>query len=121
MIRYSKQHHYPKSNPACDVCGHVWNQEDFAAIKQHMVDMHGYKKEGNQVFKSVSCAACAKPGLYRIGKDVYCKEHVSIGQPRLNWRTKILDQKMAAVDSEFERRMKQKDSAHRVAQLHHSR
>ena len=95
----------PKSklkSASCHECGHVWTDEEinststYSQISRHMVDMHGYKEVGGQVFKSTVCVACSKPGLYKIGSVAYCKAHVHLGKSRLSWRVGVIDEQMKA-------------------------
>ena len=91
---------------SCFECGHVWTdeeKEDTSCVRKHMIEEHGYKQVGQQVFKSTPCVACPKPGLYRIGSLAYCKDHVHLGQSRLNWRTGVLDKASGVWDREIKK------------------
>src|SRR5208283_2500393 len=83
--RVSLKLHKSPLCPACSRCGHVWTEEEKKTdgVNQHMVDAHGFKRVGAQVFLSLPCIACNKPGLYKVGIVAYCKDHVQIGKSRL--------------------------------------
>lgn len=103
----------PKSQAKdCQECGYVWTEEDritFNFIRQHMVEKHGYKQVGGQVFRSIPCIACPKPGLYRIGAVAYCKEHLHLGRKRLDWRSAALDGMVGSVVSANEQHLQKQD------------
>ena len=73
-----------KLSPKCGRCEHVWTPEELAGdgINRHMVEEHGYKRVGGQVFQSYPCVACGKPGLYKVGRKSYCKEHIHLATAR---------------------------------------
>lgn len=43
-------------------------------LQDHLIEAHGYKRVGGQVFKPKFCA-CGKPGLYQLGSQSVCAEH----------------------------------------------
>ena len=76
-------------NPICCECGYAWTEEEqkenISCVSNHMVEMHGYKRVGAQVFRSTPCVGCRKPGLYRVGAVAYCKEHLPLAQKKREW------------------------------------
>jgi hypothetical protein len=59
----------------CNECGVEvlsMNREEFFT---HMVNSHGYRRIGENVFKHRVCRMCSKTALYKVGCDGYCKDH----------------------------------------------
>ena len=62
------QHGTPPPAKKCYLCGEVFTDV------QHLVDAHGYIRQGAQVFKRYFCH-CGKPGIYRVGTQNFCSTH----------------------------------------------
>lgn len=107
-------------NPVCCVCGYAWTKEerekDRLCVTQHMIEKHGFKKVGAQVFQSIPCVACTKPGLYKVGSIAYCKEHLPLAQGRRDYIQRELNR---TDGGDREREMKKKDNALAFDRQHH--
>ena len=78
----------------CNLCGLIFPATaSKGTVAQNMIDIHGYKHVGAQVFRSVPCIACSKPGLYKVGAVAYCKEHVYLGKQKLAWSKVEIDRR----------------------------
>ena len=109
----------PRANSAdaCSECGYHWTAEERSTkgVQQHMIEAHGYKQIGSQVFRSTPCIACPKPGLYKVGAVSYCAEHVAIGKKKLNWRARNFESRNIEVEKKIkqtERIEKDKNNLH---------
>lgn len=97
----------------CNECG-----QQFPTIGdrlQHAIDAHSYQKVGAQVFKRKLCA-CGKPGLYRVGGSVYCREHQGLA---VNRRT-VAAQWLDGLASERSCDIEAKDKLWYQSQRHHA-
>lgn len=95
----------------CCECGKVWTDEekqDKGSFANHMVEVHGYKRAGAQIFKSRPCVACPKPGLYKVGNLAYCKDHLNLATER---RVVVVKMFAGSGDDEQQRRMIAHDRA----------
>ena len=100
----------------CGQCGHVWTAEELAngGIQAHMVKEHGFKQYGAQVYQSVPCLLCPKPGLYKVGSEAYCKDHLQTAiDKRKRVIATILDPRQTAREqdqTDRDKRLKKVDS-----------
>ena len=108
-----------KVEKSCGQCGHDWTTEEVANHKlrmDHLVSVHGFKREGEQVYRSTPCIACPKPGLYKVGQIAYCKDHralatqkrVEFGQRR-SAKSDVVEEAINAREALTKSRKKLKD------------
>jgi hypothetical protein len=113
-----------KGSADCSECGFVWTQPErgydlYNEIMNHMVEKHGYKRVGSQVFRSTVCAGpgCKKPGLYKVNMSGYtfCSDHKQLAVDRCFLRTLRLDKGRNETDLNLnaeDARMRSLDSSH---------
>jgi hypothetical protein len=108
--------HYRSKRPEakCCECGYMSTSEgpDFA---NHMVEVHGYMRDGRQVFKRHYCY-CGKPGLYRVGPQCFCAAHRD--QAKIGTRIAV-GRYDANLLAPLDENLKEADRTLRTAQAHH--
>lgn len=84
-VMRSKYEYHPFQ---CNLCGAAITSP--AALRDHLVEKHGFICENGQVFERRLCS-CGKPGLYAIGQHVACADHRDKLQLELKKRSGHLD------------------------------
>lgn len=68
----------PFTGTPCGTCrdnGVPFTPETSEDLKQHLVAMHGWKRDGNAVYKSRTCEICSKPAFHQYGVRYFCEDH----------------------------------------------
>jgi len=114
-----------KGPAACYECGFDWTTETLSdgrwhEIADHMTSVHGYKREGAQIFKSHPCAAadCKKAGIYQavVGGYKFCSDHKSLAVDR----ARLVMMRCDAAKSSYEERANAEDRATKDLQSLHA-
>lgn len=71
---FSHYQRNPVENPisTCSECGEVIPSPQ---LGDHLVDNHGYRRDGRMVFKRKFCEVCGKPAIYKEGARTFCSTH----------------------------------------------
>lgn len=92
----------------CNECGECF-ADQVGALRSHLVEVHGYIREGAQVFRRKVCSFCDAPGLYMVGDRGLCAKHKhALDEKRENRRLR-LDDKYSAIGREIEERRRASD------------
>lgn len=98
----------------CELDLYGWTREQ---IQTHMVDAHGFKRDGAQVYLHRVCRMCSKTGIYRVGTFAYCSAHRQEAiRHRATWCENLT---LRAIDQQettnrIERKMRTKDKMRSV-------
>ena len=88
----------------------------------HMVEVHGYLRSGNQVFKRHFCEVvtkgepCSHPAIYKLGARMYCSKH----KDHAKAITLIVNRKREGLNSEMEKQIRLNDSGRVAKEKHHA-
>lgn len=68
----------PFEGKPCGSCrerGIDFTPADSEDLKVHLVAIHGWKRDGNAVYKTRICEICPKPAFHQYGIRYFCEDH----------------------------------------------
>lgn len=123
-----------RNRPDKDMCQECQAHLPIPELKrQHLVEVHGYQREGDQVFKRLTCnyyvdgEACGGPALQTFGVFMACKKHVEeLKRLRLETMVPAYERRAGALEAQLndrDRELRRVDGLHKmmIDRMHRTR